>query len=63
MTSQTRQQIITTHILLDVSKIKSNDTLKFGQLVEHNMSNGFLEKLYTKCGAEANPRPFYKNQN
>ena len=63
MTSQTRQQIITTHILPDVSRSKSNDTLKFGQLVEHNMSNIFLEKLYTKCGGEANPRPFYKNQN
>ena len=30
----------------------------FGQLIESNMSNIFLEKLYTKCGKETSPRPF-----
>ena len=34
--------------------------MKFGQLLECNMGNIFLEKLYTKCGAEASPRPFSK---
>ena len=32
--------------------------MKFGQLIEHNMRNIFLEKLYTKCGEEISPRPF-----
>ena len=30
----------------------------FGQLVECNMRNIFLEKLYTKCGGEPCLRPF-----
>ena len=32
--------------------------MKFGQLLECNMGNIFLEKLYAKCGGEASPRPF-----
>ena len=34
--------------------------MKFGQLVEYNMSNFFLEKSYTKFGGESIPRPFSK---
>ena len=34
--------------------------MKFGQLIECNMRNIFLEKLYTKCGGETSPRPFSK---
>ena len=43
-----------------MSRNKGNHTLKFGQLVEYNMKNIFLEKPYTKCGGEDSPRPFYK---
>ena len=32
--------------------------MKFGQLIECNMRNIFLEKSYIKCGAETSPRPF-----
>ena len=32
--------------------------MKFGQLIEYTMKNIFIEKLYTKLGGEANPRPF-----
>ena len=32
--------------------------MKFGQLIECNMRNIFLEKSYTKCGRKASPRPF-----
>ena len=32
--------------------------MKFGQLIEYNMRNIFLEKLYTKCGADTILRPF-----
>ena len=35
--------------------------MNFGQLIEYNMENIFLEKLYTKRGGEASPRPFCKN--
>ena len=34
--------------------------MKFGQLIEYNMRNVFLEKSYKKCGGETSPRPFYK---
>ena len=30
----------------------------FGQLIEYNMRNIFLEKSYTKYGGETSPRPF-----
>ena len=34
--------------------------MKFGQLIEYNMRNIFLEKLCTKCGADTILRPFSK---
>ena len=39
---------------------KYNGARKFGQLIEYNMRNVFLEKSYTKCGGETIPRPFSK---
>ena len=39
--------------------MKDNQTMKFGQLVEYNMSNTFFfETPYTKCGGETSPRLF-----
>ena len=32
--------------------------MKFGQLIECNIGNIFLEKSYTKCGEETSSRPF-----
>ena len=32
--------------------------MKFGQLIECNMRNIFLEKSYTKFDGETSPRPF-----
>ena len=37
--------------------------MKFGQLIEYNMTNIFLEKLYTKCGGETSPTPFSEKLN
>ena len=48
------------HILPNILKSKRNQTIKFGQLLEYNMRNIFVEKSYTKCGGETIPRPFYK---
>ena len=36
------------------------NTMKFGQLIEFNMKNIFLEKLYTKCGGETSSTSFFK---
>ena len=35
-------------------------TMKFGQLIEYNMGNTFVDKLCTKCDGETNSRPFSK---
>ena len=53
-------QIITKHILPNISRSKDNHVIKFIHLVEYNQRNIFLETLYTKYGGEKSPRPFYK---
>ena len=62
MTSQTGQQIITIHILSNISRIKSNQTMKFGNLIEYNRilflknhTQNVVEKLVSD--------PSIKNQN
>ena len=48
-------------MLPNISRCKDKQTVKFGQLINLNMRNVFLEKLYTKWGREATPRLFSKN--
>ena len=48
------------HIFSNTSRSKGKQTMKFGQLIEYNMKNIFLEKSYTNYSEEASPRPFYK---
>ena len=60
MTSQPGKQTIAIHILPNILRSKENQTMKFGQLIEYNMGNIFLEKSYRKCGEETTPRPFSK---
>ena len=36
------------HIFPNISKSKNNQTMKFDQLIEHNMRSIFLDKSYTK---------------
>ena len=45
-------------MLSNISKSKGIQTMEFGQLIEYNMRNIFLEKSYTKCDGETNSRPF-----
>ena len=49
--------------MTNISRSKGNQAMKFGQLIEYNMKNIFLEKSHTKCGGETIPEPFLKNQN
>ena len=42
MASQIGQQIITRHILLNISISKDNQAIRFGQLIEYNLRNNFL---------------------
>ena len=37
MTSQPGKQTITKHVLPDILRSRGNRTLKFGQLIEHNV--------------------------
>ena len=58
MTSQPGKHMIAIHMLPNISRSKGNKTLKFGQLIEYNMSSIFLENVFTKCGRETIPRSF-----
>ena len=58
MTSQTGKQTIGIHMLLNISRSKDNRTMKFGQLIQYNMRNIFLEKIIHKCDGENILKPF-----
>ena len=40
------------HLLTVASRNKDTQTMEFGQLIESNMRNIFLEKWFTKCDGE-----------
>ena len=56
----TGYQVITIHILHNISRSKDNQTMKLGQLIEYNIKIIFL---YTKSGEKLVPSHFIKNQN
>ena len=60
MTSQPGQQPTAIRILPKISRSNSKKAMKFGQLIEYNMRNNFVEKSYTKCAEEIIPRPLSK---
>ena len=60
MTSQAGENTIAIHILPNVSRCKSNQAMKPGQLIEYNTRNIFVEKSYTKSAGETIPRPLSK---
>ena len=47
MTAQPGLRTIAIHILLNISQSKGNKAMKFGQLIEYNKRNIFLQNL---CG-------------
>ena len=48
MRSQTGQQITAMHILPNISRSKSNQAMKFGQLIESNLGDTFVHKSCKK---------------
>ena len=56
MTSQPGKHKIAIHIFPNISRSLVNQTIKFGQLIEYNVRNIFLEKSYIKCGRETIPK-------
>ena len=64
MTTGTGKEMITIHTLPNISRSKTNQIMKLGQLIEHDMRNIFLEKSYTNNVVEKLVKdPFLKNQN
>ena len=61
MTSQPGLQTITIYILPNISQRKSNQTIKFRQLIEYNKRNNFLQKSYRKWGKETSSRPLFNS--
>ena len=59
MLAQLGQQTTAMHILTNISRSKGNQTIKFGQLIEYNMKNIFLQKSYKKCGGETILRLYF----
>ena len=47
-------------MLPNISRSKSNQIMKFVQLIKYYIRNIFLKKPYAKCGRETIPRPFPK---
>ena len=60
MTSQPGLQTIAIYILPNIPRSKVNQTMKFGQFIEYNMRNIFVEKSYTKYVQETIPRSLSK---
>ena len=48
MTSQTGKQMVTIHILPNISRSKDNQIMKFDQLIEINVRNIFSLKIMKK---------------
>ena len=59
MTSQPGWQTIAIDILPNISRSNDNQAMKFGQLIEYNEINIFLQKLYRKWDRETSPKPLF----
>ena len=56
ITSQPGLQRIITHLLLNISRIKGNQTMKFDQLIDHPKRYKFLWKLCRKWSRETSSK-------
>ena len=50
------QQIITIYILLNILRSKDNKAMKFGQIIEYNLRNIFLQISYKRWNKETSSR-------
>ena len=51
---------MTSHILPNSPRNKSNQRTKLDQLIEYNMRKVFIQESYATCGGKTIPRPFFK---
>ena len=61
--TQPAQKILALHILSNISRSKSNQTMKFGQLIEYDIINIFLDKSNTNMMEMLVPCSFMKYKN
>ena len=59
MMSHATQNIITIHILPNISRSNDNQAMKFGQLIAYNARNIFLQTYYRKRGRETSQTSFH----
>ena len=59
MTSQTGHQIFTINFLLNISRSKDNQTMKFGQLIKYIVRNIFFRNHTENEGGRLVPNPFF----
>ena len=59
MTPQSGYQTIAIHILPNISRSKGNQTIKFGQVIQHNKKNIFIQKSFRKQSKEISFRPLF----
>ena len=62
MMSQPNYQAIAIRILPNISRSKGIQTMKFGQLIEHDIRNIFLKSHTQNVVEKLFPDPFLKNQ-
>ena len=58
--SQPGEQTIAIHVLPNISRTKGSQAMRYGQLIEYNTRNIFVEKSCTKYAGETIPRPLSK---
>ena len=63
MSSRPGKQTIAIHTLPNISRIKSNQTMKFDQLIEYDIRNIFLKNHTQNVVEKLFPGPFLKSQN
>ena len=59
MTSQLVLQTVARHILLNISRIKGDQAMEFGQLIGYNERNIFLYKSWENEAARLIPDLFF----
>ena len=59
MKSQAGQQIITIHILSNISRSECNQGIKFGQLIKYKVRNVVFQKSCRKWGSKTRSRHLF----
>ena len=63
MTPQPGKQTVAIHKLSNISRSKDNQIMAFGQLIECNIRNNFLENYTKNLVEKLFPDPFLKIQD